>query len=87
LEPLLHNIYISDLQTTVYRKNAYADDLAIMHADGDWQAVEGVLRKDMASTGEYIQTCKLKLSPTKQVSTAFPSTTRKLYVSKRQLQQ
>jgi len=40
---LLFNIYISDLPTTISRKYAYADDLAIMHADGDWQAVEGVL--------------------------------------------
>jgi len=35
LAPLL-NIYISDLPTTVSRKYAYTDDLAIMHADGDW---------------------------------------------------
>jgi len=28
---------------------AYADDLAIMHADGDWQAVEEVLSEDMAT--------------------------------------
>jgi len=33
LAPLLFNIYISDLPTTVSRKYAYADDLAIMHAD------------------------------------------------------
>jgi len=41
LAPLLFNTYISDLPTTVSRKYAYADDLAIMHADGDWLAVEG----------------------------------------------
>jgi len=35
LAPLLFNIYTSDLPTTVSRKYAYADDLAIMHADGD----------------------------------------------------
>jgi len=45
-------IYISDLQITISRKYAYADDLAIMHADGDWQGVEGVLSKDMATLGE-----------------------------------
>jgi len=45
--------------------------LAIMHADGYWQAVEGVLSKDMANVGEYIHTCKLKLSTTKTVSAAF----------------
>jgi len=68
---LLFNIYISDLPTTVSRKYAFADDLAIMHADGDWQAVERVLIKDMAKLGEYLQTWKLKLSTTKTVSAAF----------------
>ena len=71
LAPFLFNIYITDLPTTISRKYAYADDLAIMHADGDWQAVEGVLSKDMATLGEYLQTWKLKLSTTKTVSAAF----------------
>jgi len=36
---------------------AYADDLAIMHwTDGDWQVVEGVLSKGMATVSEYLQT-------------------------------
>ena len=34
LAPLFFNIYISDLPTTVSRKYAYADDQAIVHADG-----------------------------------------------------
>jgi len=42
-----------------------------MHADGDWQAVEGALSKDMATVGEYLQTWKLKLSTTKTVSAVF----------------
>ena len=71
LAPLLFNIYISDLPNTVSRKYAYADDLAIMHADGDWQAVEGVLTKDMAAVDEYLQTWKVKLSTTNTVSAAF----------------
>jgi len=33
LAPFTFNIYISDLPTTVSRKYAYADDLAIMHSD------------------------------------------------------
>jgi len=49
LAPLLFNIYKSDLPATISRKYAYADDRAIMHADGDWLAVEGVLSKDMAT--------------------------------------
>jgi len=71
LEPLLFNIHISDLATTISRKYAYSDDLAIMHADGDWQSVEGALNKDMATLGEYLQTWKLKLSTTKTVSAVF----------------
>jgi len=49
LGPLLFNIYISDLTTTVSGKYAYANYLAIMHADGDWQAMERVLNKDIAT--------------------------------------
>jgi len=37
-----------------------------MHTDGDWQAVEGVM-KDMATGDEYL----LKLSTTKTVLAAF----------------
>jgi len=71
LAPLLFNIYISNLPTTISRKYGYADDLAIMHPNRDWQAVEGVLNKDMAMLGEYLQTWKLKLSTTKTVSANF----------------
>jgi len=41
LAPLLFNIYIPGLPTTVSRKYAHADHLATMHADGAWHAVEG----------------------------------------------
>ena len=71
LAPLLFNMYISNLPTTVSRKYAYADDLAIMHDDGDWRAVEGALSKDVATVGEYLQTRMLNLSSTKTVSAAF----------------
>jgi len=54
LVPLLFNICISDLPTTMSRKYAYADDLAIMYSDGEWQTTEGVLSKDMATVGEYL---------------------------------
>jgi len=64
----------SDLPITVSRMYAYADDLAIMHADGDWQAVEGVLSKDIATViGKYFYIWKLKLGTTKTVSTAAAS--------------
>jgi len=80
LASLLFNICIYDLPTTVSRKYAYADDLAVIHADGGWQAVEGVVSKHMAIVGEYVQTWKLKLSTTecRQSSTSI---TRKPNVS------
>ena len=31
-----------------------------MHADGDWQTVEGVLGKDVSTASEYLQIWKLK---------------------------
>jgi len=37
------------------QKYAYANDLAIRHAYGGWQAVLGVLSKDMATVGKYFQ--------------------------------
>jgi len=71
LAPLLFNTHMSDLPTAVSRTYACADDLAIMHADGDCQAVEGVLTRDKATVGEYLQTWKLKLRITQMVSAAF----------------
>jgi len=71
LAPVLFNIYISDLPTTISRKYAYADDLAIMHTDGYWLAVEGVLSKDMATLRDYLETWKRKCSTTKTVSAVF----------------
>jgi len=63
------------------QKVGCADDLATMHADGDWQRVKEVQSKGMATVGEYLQTWKLNLSTTKAVLAVFTSTTRKLNVS------
>jgi len=52
-----------------------------MHADGDWQAVEGLLTKDAATVGEYLQTWKLQLSTTKTMLVTFILIIRKLNVS------
>jgi len=73
LARLLFNIYISDLANTDSRKFSYADDLAVMHADGDRQAMEGVLSKDLATIGKYLQSWKLKLSTTKNGLGSLPS--------------
>ena len=71
LAPFLLSIYTSDLPTTISRNYAYADTLAIMHADGDWQAVERVLSKDMATIGGYLHNWTFKLSTTKTVAAVF----------------
>ena len=81
LAPLLFNIHISDLPTTVSRKYAYADDLAMMHADGDWQAVKRALSKDMATVGEYLQTWSLRSALQKRCRHPTILTARKLNLS------
>jgi len=68
LAPILFSIYISDMPTTISREYAHPWDLAIIQANGDWQAVEGALSKAMETLGEYLQTWKLKLSIRKMVS-------------------
>ena len=42
-----------------------------MHAEGDWQAVDGVLSKDTEIVSEYPQTWKLKLCTTKTMLATF----------------
>jgi len=64
-----------------YRWHAMYALSAIQHADGDWQAVEAVLSKEMATVDEYLQTWKLKLRTTKMVSKSSTSTTIKPNVS------
>ena len=71
LAPLLFNIYTYDLPSTISRKFAYADDLALLHSSGNWKDLEGTLSQDMSTLSAYLQTCRLKLSHTKTVTAAF----------------
>ena len=71
LAPLLFNIYTYDLPSTISRKFAYADDLALLHFSGNWKDLEGTLSQDMSTLSAYLQTWRLKLSHTKTVTAAF----------------
>ena len=77
LAPFLFNIYIYDLPSTISRKFAYADDLALLHSSGNWKDLEGTLSQDMSTLSAYLQTWRLKLSHTKTVTTAFHLNNRK----------
>jgi len=44
---------------TVSSMHAWTDYRVIMHVDGDWQLMEGVLSKNMATVSEYLPTGKL----------------------------
>jgi len=67
--PSLQHLHLSPANHRLHKVCiGHADDLAIMHVDGDWQTVEVVLTKQMASAGEYLQTWKLQLSTIKTVS-------------------
>ena len=71
LAPFLFNIYTYDLPSTISRKFAYADDLALLHSSGNWKDLEGTLSQDMSTLSTYLQTWRLKLSHTKTVTAAF----------------
>ena len=71
LAPLLFNIYTYDLPSTISRKFAYADDLALLHSSVNWKDLEGTLSQDMSTLSAYLQTWRLKFSHTKTVTAAF----------------
>ena len=55
----------------IYRKFAYADDLALLHSSGNWKDLEGTLSQDMSTLSAYLQIWRLKLSHTKTVTAVF----------------
>ena len=71
LAPLLFNIYMYDLPSTISRKFAYADDLVLLHSSGNWKDLERTLSQDMCTLSAYLHTWRLKLSHTKTVTAAF----------------
>ena len=71
LAPLLFNIYVYNLPSTVSRRYAYADDLVLLYSSDDWKDLEGVLSQDMTTISTYLQTWRLQLSHTKTVMSAF----------------
>ena len=71
LAHLLFNIYVYDLPSTVSRRYAYGDDLALLYFSDDWKDLEGVLSQNMTKISTYLQTWRLQLRRTKTVTTAF----------------
>ena len=71
LATLLFNIYTYDLPSMIFRKLAYADDLALLHSSGKWKDLEGTLSQDMSTLSAYLQTWRLKLSDTKTATAVF----------------
>ena len=71
LSPTLFNVYISDIPQTTSKQYGYADDLALLAADRNWETVETTLNHDMQVLHEYLVRWRLKLSTAKTTSTAF----------------
>ena len=61
----------------IFRKFAYADDLALLHSSGNWKDLEETLKQDMSTLSTYLQTWRLKLSHTKTVTASFHLNNRK----------
>ena len=71
LSPILFNICISDIPTTVSHQYGYADDKALLYSHKCWKKVEETLSRDMEDLGDFLQTWKLKLNTTKASSAPF----------------
>ena len=71
LAHLLLNIYTYNLPFMIFKKFAYADDLALLHSSGNQKNLEGTLSQDMSTLSSYLQTWRSKLSHTKMVMAAF----------------
>ena len=71
LSPILINIYISDIPTTVFHQYGYADDTALLYSHKCWPKVEETLFRDMEDLADFLQTWILKLNATKTTSTPF----------------
>ena len=81
LGPLLFNIYPYDFPSMTSQKYAYADDLALLYASQDWEAVEDTISQDMTTFSACLHTWRLKLTSTKTVMAPFILTTERLNMS------
>ena len=59
------------MSSTISRKFAYADDLALLHSFGKWKDLKRTVSQDMTTLSAYSQTWKLKLGHTKTVTAPF----------------
>ena len=64
-------MYIYDLPSTISRKFAYANDLALLHYFGNWKELKGTLSQDIITLSAYLQTWRLSFSHTKTVTAVF----------------
>ena len=71
LSPILFNIHISDISTTVSHQYCYANDMALLYFHKCWPKVEETPSRDMDGFADFFQTCRLKLNSSKTASTPF----------------
>ena len=53
LSPILFNVYISDIPTTVSHQYGYADDMALLYSHKCWPKVEETLSRDMEELANF----------------------------------
>ena len=71
LAPMLFNIYFHDFLDMLSKKYGYADDLAILLSNKNWETIESGLTADMNILSSYLTNWRLKLSVAKTMSSAF----------------
>lgn len=71
LAPLLFNIYISDLPVTTSRKFIYADDIALVSQNPDFQTSEDKLSRDLERMDEFFTIWRLRPNIRKTEAACF----------------
>ena len=55
----LFNLYTYDLPATLSKKYVYADDIALLHSNSDFQEIENALSNDLDRLRKYFRNWRL----------------------------
>ena len=67
----MFNLYTFDLPATQSKKYVYADDIALLHSNSDFQEIKNTLSNDLDGLRKYFHNWRIKLNTMKTVCNVF----------------
>ena len=71
IAPALFNLYTYDIPHMISNKYVYADDIALLHSDKQFQVIERTLSRDLDELRIYFHNWRLNLNTSKTVASTF----------------